>query len=86
VAPPFPGALTTIAGRPARVLRTRVADPSTAGSTPPMLCAADDGLLAQCGGGGTLAIVALEIEGALVTPAAVRARFGAAIALPAAGS
>ena len=81
VAPPFPGALTTINGLPARVLRARVADPSTP-PAPPILRATAADLMAQCGGGGTLAILALEIDGAIVTPVALRERFGDTLALP----
>ncbi|HEX5632823.1 MAG TPA: formyltransferase, partial [Gemmatimonadales bacterium] len=43
VAPPFPGASTTVAGRPARVLRTRVAG-HAAESTAALLHAVDGGL------------------------------------------
>jgi len=81
VAPPFPGATTTIAGRPARVLRTRVGDTTDAG--PPTLYASDDRLTIRCGGGGTLAILALEIDGEIVDPSTVRTRLGATVALDA---
>ena len=76
VAPPYPGALTTIAGRPARVLATRVLDPAAAPG-PAALAADGDRIVARCGGGGTLAVHSLEIDGARVDPAAWRARFGA---------
>jgi methionyl-tRNA formyltransferase len=82
VAPPYPGARTRIAGLPVRVLRTRVLDDDA----PPreaVLGVRDDvdgrvapTLVAHCGGGGTLAIDALEIDGSIVSPAAFRQRFG----------
>jgi len=92
VAPPFPGAFTTVAGMPARVLRTRVLDVSG----PPGLArlsvlangqaredrarprrSGDDAILvANCAGGGTLRILDLEIDGQRHSPAMVRGRFG----------
>ncbi len=63
VAPPYPGALTTVGGHGARVLRTRVADPATSRTLAPALEARDGRLLAHCGGGGTLHVLSLEIDG-----------------------
>jgi methionyl-tRNA formyltransferase len=77
VAPPYPGALTTIDGHPARVLSTRMAD----AATPPgraCLRASRARVLADCGGGGTLWIRALEIDGRQIDAAAWVARFGPA--------
>ena len=76
VAPPYPGARTTIDGIPARVLKTRVLDAAAAAGAAVLLL--DDRLVARCGGGGTLAIDALELDGRVVTPAQARERFGAA--------
>lgn len=81
VAPPYPGALTTVGGRPARVLRTRVLDTAAPGGPPALTIVASPGaagerLVAHCGGGGTLRIDALEVDGMLQTPATLRARFG----------
>lgn len=62
VAPPYPGASTLIGGRPARLLRTRV----VAASGPlaaPTLTARDGHLYVQCGGGGVLRLLDLEIDG-----------------------
>jgi methionyl-tRNA formyltransferase len=88
VAPPYPGALTTIAGAPARVLRTRMLD-ADAPALPPALnvvrlprrsTAADagrhDAIVAHCGGGGTLRVDDLEIDGNACTAAMLAARFG----------
>jgi methionyl-tRNA formyltransferase len=76
VAPPYPGARTTLLGRPARVLRTRVLDArSGAGSTPAVLVERER-LVARCAGGGMLALLALEIDGEEVDAAGFVARFG----------
>ncbi len=84
VAPPYPGAFTTIAGHPARVLRTRIVA-SAAVRTAPTLVVAHGNLVARCGGGGILRIDALEIDGRIHTPAMVAERFGDA-PLPLPGS
>ena len=79
VAPPYPGARTTLAGVPARVLRTRVLDRGA----PPTLDPGDRSratarLVAHCGGGGTLAVLALELAGVPCDAHGARSRrFGA---------
>ena len=78
VAPPYPGARTLLDARPARILRTRVLDAASPRRSP-ALALERGALLAHCGGGGTLAVLALEIEGAPVAPGALR---GAAPRLP----
>ena len=78
VAPPYPGAFTTVGGVAARVLRTRVVSTATPPTLTPTLEARDGRLLAHCGGGGTLAVLALEIAGAAVDAPALAARFGSA--------
>jgi len=75
VAPPYPGATTSIGNVAARVLRTRVLDAHAPARTPAL--AIGDRLVACCGGGGTLAIDALEIEGRCMTAADLLRRFGA---------
>jgi methionyl-tRNA formyltransferase len=79
VAPPYPGARTMLAGRPTRILRTRVLDPAAAATAVPSLTAEANRIVAHCGGGGTLEVLALEIDGARVEGNAVR---GAPLALP----
>jgi methionyl-tRNA formyltransferase len=74
VAPPYPGALTTIGGAAARILRTRVVN--EAPTSMPAIVADGDRLLAHCGGGGVLQVLSLEIEGAPVTAAGFVQRFG----------
>ena len=78
VAPPYPGARTRLSGVPARVLRTRVLDPTTAPSPTPTIESRDGALVARCGGGGTLAVLALELAG---TPCDAR-RLSRALARP----
>ena len=65
VAPPYPGALTTVGGRPARVLRTRVLDAS-APARSPALAVENGRCVAHCGGGGTLLVLEIEIDGKIV--------------------
>ena len=66
VAPPYPGALATVDGRPARILATRVLDASTPPQAPTIEMQGDR-IVAHCGGGGTLWVRALEIDGRPVT-------------------
>ena len=75
VAPPYPGALTTVGGRPARILRTRlpVAPPRRPGAAG--LYVAAGRLYADCGE-GVLQILRLEIDGEAVDAAAFAGRFG----------
>jgi methionyl-tRNA formyltransferase len=78
VAPPYPGAFTTVGGVPARLLRTRVHDRAAAPTLTPTLDARAGRIVAHCGGGGTLDVLALEIDGEPFSSAALTARFGAA--------
>ena len=75
VAPPYPGAFTTVGGVRARILRTRVGGASPPTSSP-ALAVEDARLVARCGGGGLLDVLTLELEGAVATPQAFAARFG----------
>ena len=77
VAPPFPGAFTAIGGVPARILRTRVTDAAASRTQVPMLEVDRERVVARCGGGGSLEVLALEVDGKLVAPSALVARFGA---------
>ena len=78
VAPPYPGAFTAVAGRPARLLRTRVTDAEAAGTLTPTIEAQPQRIVARCGGGGTLAVLALEIDGLAVDARGLVDRFGRA--------
>ena len=78
VAPPYPGAFTAVGGVRARLLRTRVIDAAAPPTLAPALAAEGEELLAHCGGGGRLQVLALELDGVLTAPAAFAARFGRA--------
>ena len=89
VAPPYPGARTRIDGASARILRTRLLD-ADAPAAPPSLAIQREArpgamqaphggdsqfiAVAQCGGGGTLRVDAIEIEDRMTTPMVLRER------------
>ncbi|HTP45542.1 MAG TPA: formyltransferase [Casimicrobiaceae bacterium] len=77
VAPPFPGARTIIAGRPARILRSRILDAHAAAASAPALSLENGRFVARCGGGGALVVHELEVDGTGVSPAAFAERMGA---------
>lgn len=70
VAPPYPGATSLLAGKPWRILRTRLAaERKPRGTTPAVYCA-DGRYYADCADGQVLAILHSEVDGApLLTPA-----------------
>jgi methionyl-tRNA formyltransferase len=91
VAPPYPAARTVIGGVPARILRTRLLDADAPAAAPSLEIhrrtsaastdAQHDGetafvAVARCGGGGTLRVDALEIEGRMTSPALLHASHG----------
>jgi methionyl-tRNA formyltransferase len=78
VAPPYPGAFTTVGGVPARILATRVIDAAGPGTLAPALEVREGRLVARCGGGGTLQVLSLELDGVMTTADALAARFGPA--------
>jgi methionyl-tRNA formyltransferase len=71
VAPPYPGARTRLRGRPARILRARVSDIAAPATSMPALTIEHGDMVAHCGGGGTLSILALEIDCGAVTAASL---------------
>ena len=75
VAPPYPGATTTVGGRPARILRTRVLEAAGRRAIP-ILKLDDQALIAECGGGGRLLVQALEVEGRMIAPQEALAQLG----------
>jgi methionyl-tRNA formyltransferase len=77
VAPPYPGAFTVVAGKPARVLRTRVLDTRAAPVGGPSMTVENGHLVARCGGGGDLAVLELEIDGVPVSAGEFAATHGA---------
>ncbi len=76
VASPYPGAFTTIAGQPARILRTRLIAASCEKMSSPLLTLADNRLMAYCANGDALQILALEIAGEAVIPATITLQLG----------
>ena len=78
VAPPFPGAFTTVGDVTLRVLHTRVDDDTTPASDV-RLRVAGDRLLADCGGGGRLEILAADVAGRPLDAARFVAQFGTAV-------
>ena len=77
VAPPYPGAFTKVGQAPARILRTRVLAPGAPAASAPTIAVRDGRIVAHCGGGGTLDVLSLEIDGAALTPDALASRLGA---------
>lgn len=76
VAPPYPGAFTTVAGQPARILRTRLVEANAIRIPEPLLELIGGWLIARCGGGGALQVFALELAGEPVTPVTLIDRLG----------
>lgn len=76
VAPPYPGAFTTVAGQPARILRTRVMAANAIRIPEPFLELVGVRLIARCAGGGALQILMLELDGQPATPAALVEQLG----------
>lgn len=92
VAPPYPGAFATVSGAQARILRTRLLDADAPPGTPRLSVQEANGRAAQpagspagerndivvahCGGGGTLRIDELEIDGQRHSATLLRRRFG----------
>jgi methionyl-tRNA formyltransferase len=82
VAPPYPGARTTLLGRPARVLRTRVLDARSGAASAPAVLVERERLVAHCADGGMLALLALEIDGEAVDARGFVERFRHATVAP----
>jgi methionyl-tRNA formyltransferase len=76
VAPPYPGAFTTIRGSTLRVLRTRVLDARPGEGAPWLAIDAADRLVARCAGGGILHILEAELDGEPLTSPSFVGRYG----------
>lgn len=76
VAPPYPGAYTTLLDKPLRVLRSRVIDAASNNDANSVFFCDNHGCYVHCGGGGTLQLLALEWDGKAVNPAEYLATFG----------
>jgi methionyl-tRNA formyltransferase len=76
VAPPYPGAFTTINGATLRILGTRLdAAPATAARTPQFF-AQDNECYVTCADGARLRITAMDLDGKPFNATDFRARFG----------
>ncbi|HEX6634949.1 MAG TPA: formyltransferase [Usitatibacter sp.] len=73
VAPPYPGAFTTIGGSTLRVLRTRVVEGR---GDAPRILAESDRILARCIDGATLHILEAELDGRPLSAAQFLDRYG----------
>ena len=76
VAPPYPGAFTTVDGQPARILRTRLIEASAIRIPEPLLELVGARLVARCAGGGALQVLALELAGEPATTVSLVERLG----------
>ncbi len=76
VAPPYPGAFTDVHGVRLRILRTRVLEGASAAQSPSLVVGAH-GCTARCGGGGTLLLKEVEVDGVRVPPGELAAALGA---------
>ena len=75
VAPPYPGAMTQIMGKPMRILQALVSKCSVAGKVAPAFYVKDDKAFAICGD-GILRVVRFELDGAEMSAAEFAAKFG----------
>jgi methionyl-tRNA formyltransferase len=75
VAPPYPGAFTTISGQRLRILRTRMAGTHGNGSRPEIYREGAN-LFANCSDGGSLQILECDLEGTRLDAQQFVKRFG----------
>ena len=76
VAPPYPGAFTSIAGKTVRILKS-VRQPGRHGSFPVPTLFVDDGhCFAQCADGSVLRIIDLELAGQRLEPSDIETALG----------
>lgn len=81
VAPPYPGAWTNIAGKPACIMRTLLEKQKKARFDSPSLYVEKENLYADCIDGHVLRILALQIEGKTLLPTDFQTQFGLTVAL-----
>ncbi len=67
VAPPYPGAYTSLLGKPLRILRSRILDQTPNSEAKSVFFCDNHGCYAHCKGGGTLQLFALEWDGHAVS-------------------
>ncbi len=78
VAPPYPGAFTTLAGSELKILKTRLLEDRICLATTPALIAVPQAphLVAVCADSSALAVVTMQLDGISFTPAQFLSRFG----------
>ena len=76
VAPPYPGAFTSLAGGTLKILRTRPAAGRTAWGEPPAIYACENACFAVCADSSALRLLEMEYEGKPFTARDFLARFG----------
>ena len=76
VAPPYPGAYSTLLGKPLCVLRSRVIDQKANNNAKSVFFCDNNGCYVHCSGGGTLQLLVLEWDGKQIPPAEYLAAFG----------
>ena len=69
VAPPYPGAFTTLAGKPLRILKSRLAPERAPRSNTPMFYCDAAHCYADCVDGRVLLVLQCELDGAALIPA-----------------
>jgi methionyl-tRNA formyltransferase len=76
VAPPYPGAFAMVGGRKLRLLRTAVEHGRAQRHAAPALYVDDGACRVDCGGGGVLRVIAADVDGVTVAPAALGSALG----------
>ena len=76
VAPPYPGAFTTVAGKKLRVLKTLRQPGRRASFDSPTLFVEGGACLAQCGDGSVLRLVEIELGGRPIEPRDIASALG----------
>jgi methionyl-tRNA formyltransferase len=76
VAPPYPGATTTLLGKPMRILQTLVTKCTAAGKERPAFYVKEGKAYAICGS-GVLRVVRFELDGVATSAAEFAAQYGA---------
>ena len=76
VAPPYPGATTTLNGECIKITRTRLAPPALQHHNPGMLNVGSDAVIALCGDGKMLRIIESEVDGQPHNEVMLAARLG----------
>ncbi len=81
VAPPFPGAFTSLQGKPVKILRSMLAPQNKARSMAPQLYVENNRLYADCGA-GVLRILNIEVDGNNIPPETLPQYFSAGALQP----